>query len=1536
MFIRTSSCALLALLVFTSLAVAEDWPTWRHDRLRSAVTSESLELPLEEVWRFESRQSQVAPRMEHAPRYLSYPDDVQYTLPVISVGDAVYFSSAHEGRVACLEAATGQLRWEFLTGGGVNRTPMFAEGRIYFGSDEGIVYCLDAETGAEIWRFDANPASRWFLSYGEMISVWPVQTDVFVDNGVAYFATGIFPHDGTFVFAVNAETGEQIWRSAQMSENGWRNSLAPGGHLFLTTKHLWVPKDFRGYSGIGYGAGIPFLRENGDFGGWYGTPDPEFEGENDWFWPLLGIVKDGVRYQGNWAAEADGERTELWRHDLEGRMVDIESAFGLLADGSQYEPLSRYDPDLCSVVYAGDTLFHTAFATDPAVGDTTIYARNPQTGEELWSTTVPGHGNQLVVANGRLMVGTRDGKIYCLAPQGSEKHGVVTEQIENEPLEITPEIEEAAVAILQATGIENGYLLALDCQDGQLPFALARHSNAYIVAVFNDEAALLAARQAYVAADLHLNNIATYLAEPDAKLPFPANFADCVVSDAALRGGALPGNAAEVARLTKPLRGVALLSHNTSGDLAAWRQASGLTGWETIEYAGTWEKWTRPELPEAGHWTHMHGDPGGSGCSDDGALLPPLGVVWYGPPYVHHGTDQTPLIVNGVLISPDAHALEAFDQYNGRKLWRLEAENIGIGRGKLAASQTHVYVLYGKAVIEIDLFTGEHTSTLNPPYEPENGWRWMAVDPNGKTVYGAGDWGVWAIETESGQGRTRWQIGSPEEGQRIGGNFAMDGGRIYVLGQRIEGELREAAIAEMRAWFETQPAELREEFEGQVDQRDIRKLMCFDATSGELVWERGVDTSNCGGEWLRPANFRGPYILSDLFVAGGVVLIGTSGGADKWWQTWNSGNYSSRAFNAHDAQSGEHLWYRFANYRARPVIIENTIHAEPWAYDLRTGERQQTVHPITGAQEDWVWCRYDKQCGIFSASRYFLFGRSMGIGYQDLYNDDGIYTFWHSRASCWIDCVTGGGMMIKPPQSLGCGCEWNMHFTIAMATVDTQPTAAPETAQPGPMLPVKHLHLDMAATGDRHDAAGNLWLKTDSLHRHPLLLRYPISYALYENGRPLVRSAVYTPIANTETPFVFTTAFLGLKRAVLPITTPADGEGLFRVRLGFAAPPGDVPGQRTFSVALNGERVLEEFDIVAEAGGTDIALWKEFTLPIEDNLVIDLIAPESNPAEAQMPLLCAVEVFREEVTTLGLAAPLDTWLGETKTEDTVTLSIANHFENDFSGRLVVESPAGFTLTPTAGDAIQLAAGERGQLELNVSGQPTLATGYHIATVKLVDEAGAEHAACTLPLEWLGPLERAVVWGTCRSPQDERYWNYMLVHYRPHVWEHWLAVRQGAQEPGDGGGSHLYFGFDMHDRYKARIRRVRLRLHVSPSRMALQDVSLADRWQHTPGEGDWGILRQLAAPPGKNVNSIVFADDFELRPEATRLAPVTWSEQVIEGTVPGDLSHITETHTYYLEIEPTSVEGVAYWGQQPLDQSLRPVVLVDFEPEPAEE
>jgi outer membrane protein assembly factor BamB len=1245
--------ALLLPLLLSAPVLAEDWPTFRHNVGRTAVTGESLKLPLERVWTFRSRTSRDAPACFGDLNQEATPERNRYTLPITAAGDALFFTSAADGRVVCLDAASGAKRWEFVAGLAVNRCATFFDGRLTVGSDDGNVYCLDAKTGKPVWTCRAAPADRFVFSFGRLSSAWPVRSDVPVDRGVAYFGCGVFPHDGTFLYALDAKTGRRIWRNGSHCETLFRWSLVPRGHLWLTDANVYVPMGMKAFRWAVFNS---YRRDNGLHDNWAGS-DPASPGNNNGgdFAPLAGAVRGPVRFFGDVADVTrevtdpkTGKKTKkterLWTGGLEkGWQIDHNTIQGLFVlRGATI----RYDPNPCSVIVAGNAVFYIPFRGSPKGVDGRVVARDAKTGKELWSAAIEGWPRQVIAANGRLFVSTRSGAVHAFAPKDSKQHGVIEEPVDAAPFEDGKAFAASADAIIQQGTITEGYAVVLDCTSGALAHELAKRTKLHVSSVFADGDRAAAARRAYVTAGMHLSRLVTVHGKPGEPLPFPSRFADLIVSESAVAGGGLPEDVASIRRLLKPIHGRAVIGgpKQDAAALKAWAASTKQDGWA---FAGHWATRTEPRLEGAGGWSHGLGSPGHTMNSHDAVLKGPLGVIWYGAPYSSRASKgiSPPIIMDGVLVTQYQNIFDrsktytvAHDQYTGRELWKIPHSMTDT-----CAAPGSIFQRYMEMVVHLEPWTGRVIKHFRPLVK-EGRWHGMAAAPDGETLYllsKAKDWSrVLAVDVKTGN--VRWTKGGPDAKEQWGGWAAISDGRLYFVGGTPTGEQLAAAKKDMLAWLKQMPGEEYEKFAACIDKHSFTVLKAVDGKTGEVLYARAVDTSNAGGGWTRHVS-RGhsrrdqanPIIFPCTIAHGGTVIFGTSASADKYWAQWPGGGYKARALSVYDGKTGRLLWYRFANYRARPVVTGKYIAAEPWAFELRTGEPKTRRHPITGETARWAFCRYDKQCGAFSGSEHFIFGRSRGIGYHDLLTDRGLYTFMHSRASCWVDTSSGGGTMIKPPHAIGCRCEVSLPYTIAMAEVPQQPAVPQVFAQPGEQLPVLHLRVDVGATGDRRDADGNLWLQPRGAG-HYLLLGCGVTIERLQSkdaarrGGPVRRSAVYTPIENTDAPFLFASAERGLTACAVPLTKPEGAAAKYRVRLGFAALPADRPGRRLFHVKLNGKPVLRDFDIVKEAGKPDRAIWKEFTIQAAGELKIEFVAAAKEPAHDQMPLLNAVEVLRKE------------------------------------------------------------------------------------------------------------------------------------------------------------------------------------------------------------------------------------------------------------------------------------------------------------------
>jgi outer membrane protein assembly factor BamB len=100
-------------------------------------------------------------------------------------------------RVMCLDAATGDIVWEFYASGRTVYSPAYFDNKIYVNTESQFVYCLDAETGELIW---------------EKIIDWNSCAPLSLDGERIFVRT----YEG--IICLDIETGETLWKANSKSE----------------------------------------------------------------------------------------------------------------------------------------------------------------------------------------------------------------------------------------------------------------------------------------------------------------------------------------------------------------------------------------------------------------------------------------------------------------------------------------------------------------------------------------------------------------------------------------------------------------------------------------------------------------------------------------------------------------------------------------------------------------------------------------------------------------------------------------------------------------------------------------------------------------------------------------------------------------------------------------------------------------------------------------------------------------------------------------------------------------------------------------------------------------------------------------------------------------------------------------------------------------------------------------------------------------------------------------------------------------------
>ena len=235
--------AVLAI-VLAGLAVparAGDWPMWRCDSARSGRTSQSLPDDMHLLW---TRQ---LPELKPTYREPRIQFDGGYE-PIV-LGKRMFVAVSNEDRVVAYDTETGESKWEYFAEGPIRLAPVAYRNRVVFGSDDGYLHCVDAATGELSWKFQAVPSNRKVLGNGRLISLWPLRGGPVVHDGKIYFAAGVWPFEGVFIYSLDAETGEVVWRN---DESGYLygqhphsaealGGVTPQGYLVVNGDELIVP-----------------------------------------------------------------------------------------------------------------------------------------------------------------------------------------------------------------------------------------------------------------------------------------------------------------------------------------------------------------------------------------------------------------------------------------------------------------------------------------------------------------------------------------------------------------------------------------------------------------------------------------------------------------------------------------------------------------------------------------------------------------------------------------------------------------------------------------------------------------------------------------------------------------------------------------------------------------------------------------------------------------------------------------------------------------------------------------------------------------------------------------------------------------------------------------------------------------------------------------------------------------------------------------------------------------------------------------------
>jgi outer membrane protein assembly factor BamB len=988
-FVRNLSLSASLIVSTFASAVADDWPTYRHDASRSGFTEETLPDSLHLRWSFQ---------MQHAPKP-AWPRSKRMTFdrsPQTVIADGrIFFGSSVDGKLHALDAETGRPLWVFPTRAPIRFAPTHFDGRLYATSDDGYLYCLQASSGKLLWQKRGGPGDEMILGNARMVSRWPVRGGVVVHAGIVYFAAGIWPSDGVSLYALDPVTGKTLWLNdtagsiylGQPHGGAFANSgVAAQGYLAATDKQVFMPT----------GRGVPaaFDRHNGEFQYLHLQANTKVGGSAMTLSRHV-FVNNGVVFD-----QATGKsQGKLGAGSVVATPDGLVCAFpDRLAGFTWDNEEQKARPGLIFKVRGLNQSFsldqsaskETVVAADKIVsgGSDFIRLQRRKDGTNLWTAKVAGTVYGLAVADGRLYASTDQGTIYCFGPK-KNAYVKINEPHQPAPTINPSEIVQAARDILQQSAITAGYALDLGCGDGRLAMELARQSDLFVYGIEPDADKVFQARARLEAAGLYGSRVMILQGDPsDTKLPI--YFANLIVSSQSRKSPLSKPIRDEAHRLLRPYGGVFV--HG-----------------ETV--------FKRGKLAGAGQWTHQYADPANTVNSGDDLVKGPLGMLWFRDleqqMTQRHGRGPAPLFKNGILFSEGVDGLIAVDAYNGRKLWEYHLPGIlksfdgdhlmgtsGTG-SNYCISDDSVYVRLKDECLRIDARTGKLVARFKAP----------ATKSGGETV-----WGHLAHEN----GLLFGSLSNPEHVVtyrfRPGGDmkdqltesktfFALDA-QTGELKWRYDAKhsLRHNGISIGDGWVilidrPLASFDLAKTGKPEDSEHPTGHLIALDAETGKEIWRNKADIFGT---------------LSAISVQHGAVMMSYQ--ATRFRLASEIGGRIA-VFNLSD---GGLLWQTKAKYESRPVLNDRTIYAQGGAWDLLTGD----ARPFN--------FKRSYGCGVLAGAKNMFVFRSATLGYFDLEKNEKTEDFGGIRPGCWINVIPAGGLVFSPDASAGCTCSYLNQSWIAL------------------------------------------------------------------------------------------------------------------------------------------------------------------------------------------------------------------------------------------------------------------------------------------------------------------------------------------------------------------------------------------------------------------------------------------------------------------------------------------------------------------------
>jgi len=370
------SAVLVLFAVWPGLAAAGEtpgtapararWPMFRGDSAQTGVARSPLPEKLELLWTHEAKSA------------------VESTAAIV---DNTVYVGNEGGALLALDLMSGRPKWTYKAGDAIRAAPAVRGGRVFVGDGSGVFHAVNARTGAKLWTFKTDD---------EIISSANCTgRDVLVGS-----------YDG-FLYCLRAQTGKLKWKFETDAQVHCSPCVAEGDAVIAGCDGMVRMIDVatgKESAKVEIGANV--------------AASPAFDGDLIYLATYSGhmMCVDPVGRRIAWDVAQADEAPFYASAAVSGESVVFAGRDRVVrclrtADGKeQWRFRARSKVDSSPVIVPGGQRERVFFGSD----DGRLYAVRLKDGVKCWSFAA---GSPITaspaVGEGRLVIGTGDGAIYC-------------------------------------------------------------------------------------------------------------------------------------------------------------------------------------------------------------------------------------------------------------------------------------------------------------------------------------------------------------------------------------------------------------------------------------------------------------------------------------------------------------------------------------------------------------------------------------------------------------------------------------------------------------------------------------------------------------------------------------------------------------------------------------------------------------------------------------------------------------------------------------------------------------------------------------------------------------------------------------------------------------------------------------------------------------------------------------------------------------------------------------------------------------------